>query len=163
LDSKDPNKRAQLIEELLSSPRYGRHMADIWQRYLLPRTSDNRQLKVEPLSHWLEESFNANKPWDQFVSELITASGTQDENAAVSENGRARPAKLPGSAKVVPAKFLQGEQPKLDTAAPYRPVLAKWLTSPENPYLARAMVNRLWAHFFGRGIVDPVDDMHDGN
>src|SRR5690242_15850565 len=42
LDSKDPNKRAKLIDELLSSPRYGRHMADVWVRYLLPRTSDNR-------------------------------------------------------------------------------------------------------------------------
>jgi hypothetical protein len=51
----------------------------------------------------------------------------------------------------------------LDKSAPYRPVLAKWLTSAENHFFARAMANRLWAHFFGRGIVDPVDDMHDGN
>ncbi|MCG8652046.1 MAG: DUF1549 and DUF1553 domain-containing protein [Pirellulales bacterium] len=36
--------------------------------------------------------------------------------------------------------------------------LAKWLTGPENPYFARATVNRVWSQFFGRGIVDPVDD-----
>ncbi|HTU90005.1 MAG TPA: DUF1553 domain-containing protein, partial [Gemmataceae bacterium] len=44
-----------------------------------------------------------------------------------------------------------------------RPVLAKWMTSPKNPYFSRARVNRLWAQFFGRGLVNPVDDMHDGN
>jgi hypothetical protein len=71
--------------------------------------------------------------------------------------------KLPVSAKFVPAKFLQGEQPKLRKDEPYRPVLAKWMTAPENPYFARAMVNKMWAHFFGRGLVNPVDDMHDAN
>ena len=38
LDSKEPNKRAKLIDELLASPAYGRHMADVWQALLLPRS-----------------------------------------------------------------------------------------------------------------------------
>ena len=63
----------------------------------------------------------------------------------------------------MPAKFLQGEQPKIDAAAPNRPVLAKWMTSADNPFFAAAMANRIWAHFFGRGLVNPVDDMHEGN
>src|SRR5258707_1271935 len=71
--------------------------------------------------------------------------------------------KLPEWAKVVPAKFLMGEQPKLDAKAPYRPVLAKWMTAPENPFFARAMTNRLWSQLFGRGFVNPIDNMHDGN
>jgi len=70
---------------------------------------------------------------------------------------------LPQGAKIVPAKFLQGEQPKLDPKEPYRPVLAKWITSPSNPFFAKAMVNRAWYQLFGRGIVNPVDDMHEGN
>jgi hypothetical protein len=70
---------------------------------------------------------------------------------------------LPQGAKIVPARFLQGEQPKLDPTEPYRPVLAKWITSPSNPYFAKAMVNRAWYQLFGRGIVNPVDDMHEGN
>jgi hypothetical protein len=37
--------------------------------------------------------------------------------------------------------------------------LAEWVTSSNNPYFARAAVNRLWAYFFGTGLVDPVDDM----
>lgn len=44
-----------------------------------------------------------------------------------------------------------------------RQVLSDWLTSRENPYFARATVNRLWAYFFGRGIVDPVDDFGVAN
>src|SRR5262249_21847101 len=46
---------------------------------------------------------------------------------------------------------------------PLRPVLAKWLTAPRNPFFARAMVNRIWGQLFGRGLIHPVDDMHEGN
>lgn len=60
-------------------------------------------------------------------------------------------------------KFLTGEEPKLDPAGPYRPALADWLTSQKNPYFAKSMVNRQWAHLFGRGLVNPVDDLHDKN
>jgi hypothetical protein len=59
-------------------------------------------------------------------------------------------------------KFLGGEQPDVagKTAAP---VLAEWLTAPENPYFATNVANRVWAHFFGRGIVEPVDDIRVSN
>jgi hypothetical protein len=70
---------------------------------------------------------------------------------------------LPESARTVPAKFLQAEQPSLNKSDPYRPVLAKWLTSPANPFFARSMVNRTWAQLLGRGFVNPIDDMHEGN
>src|SRR5262249_44973403 len=42
-----------------------------------------------------------------------------------------------------------------------RPVLAKWLTEPENKFFARAIVNRIWGQLFGSGIINPVDDMHE--
>ncbi len=44
-----------------------------------------------------------------------------------------------------------------------RPKLVEWLTSPTNPFFARSIVNRLWYHVVGRGIVDPVDDFRDTN
>jgi hypothetical protein len=44
-----------------------------------------------------------------------------------------------------------------------RLALADWLTKPGNPFFARTLVNRYWKHFFGRGIVDPEDDMRDTN
>jgi hypothetical protein len=63
----------------------------------------------------------------------------------------------------VPPKYLQGEEAKLASGDAARPALAKWMTSPQNPYFSRAMVNRVWAQFFGRGLVNPIDDMHEGN
>jgi hypothetical protein len=44
-----------------------------------------------------------------------------------------------------------------------RVALTHWLTDPDNPYFARAMVNRLWAHYFGRGLVDPPDGLAAAN
>jgi hypothetical protein len=70
---------------------------------------------------------------------------------------------FPDSAKKVNAKFLGGPEPKLNEREPYRPELAKWMTAPSNPFFARAMVNRTWAQLFGRGIVNPVDDLIETN
>ncbi len=44
-----------------------------------------------------------------------------------------------------------------------RLLLADWLANPNNPFFARAVANRYWAHFFGRGLVDPLDDMRVTN
>jgi hypothetical protein len=44
-----------------------------------------------------------------------------------------------------------------------REALARWLTAPENPFFARAMANRMWSYFLGRGIIDPVDDIRNSN
>jgi hypothetical protein len=54
---------------------------------------------------------------------------------------------------------LHGDTPKLVGKSEYRPILANWVTAPANPYFAKAMVNKVWANFFGRGIVNPIDDM----
>lgn len=65
---------------------------------------------------------------------------------------------IPGTEKVVPAKFLNGQEPSWEGASSNRAALAKWVVSPENPYFAKAAVNRIWAHHFGVGLVDPLDD-----
>jgi hypothetical protein len=65
---------------------------------------------------------------------------------------------IPGTNKVVQARFLTGAEPALDNQADPRIALAEWLTSRDNPYFARTAVNRIWAHFFGIGLIDPVDD-----
>ncbi len=66
---------------------------------------------------------------------------------------------FPESARNIAPKFLGGSYASVQTTEPYRPALAKWMTAPDNPFFARAFVNRTWAHLFGRGIVNPVDDM----
>jgi len=51
----------------------------------------------------------------------------------------------------------------LDAGGTRREQLSQWLTANENPYFARSIVNRYWSYFFGRGIIDPVDDIRAGN
>jgi hypothetical protein len=68
-----------------------------------------------------------------------------------------------GAGRVVPAKVLGGEPRQLDDAVPFRPEFVTWATAEGNPYFARAFVNRTWAQFFGRGLVNPVDNMHGDN
>lgn len=58
---------------------------------------------------------------------------------------------------------LEGEPLGLDSSKDRRLHLAEWLTSARNPYFARAIVNRVWANFMGRGLVDPVDDLRATN
>ena len=41
--------------------------------------------------------------------------------------------------------------------------LADWMSSPDNPYFAKALVNRYWKHFFKRGLIEPEDDIRDTN
>jgi hypothetical protein len=233
LDSKQPDKRARLIDELLASPSYGRHMGDLWQEVLLTqRDIYSRGLPDEPLVSWFAEGFNSNKPWDKQVTELLTSTGTQEQNGAttfflalrypdkindtvcrvflgiqlqcaqchnhpftswkrteywgmaaffakvddgapqklfkvkapnVVEASTIQKKRLPDSALKVSPRFLGGESPKLNNKEPYRPLLAQWLTSANNPYFARATVNRVWSQFFGRGLVNPVDNLCEEN
>jgi len=58
---------------------------------------------------------------------------------------------------------LDGAPLDLDDPADRRQHLAEWLTAPENPYFARAIVNRVWANFMGRGLVEPIDDLRATN
>lgn len=57
------------------------------------------------------------------------------------------------------------DQPAMDSHDPSdrRGSLANWLTSPENSYFSRAIVNRIWSNFMGIGLVDPVDDLRASN
>ena len=55
--------------------------------------------------------------------------------------------------------FLGGESLDADYQGDVLQVLANWMTSSTNPYFAIATVNRIWSHYFSKGIVDPVDDM----
>jgi hypothetical protein len=65
---------------------------------------------------------------------------------------------IPLPPKPLDATALSSEAPG-DT----RQYFAKWLTSPENPFFARNIVNRVWRNFMGRGLIEPVDDLRDTN
>jgi hypothetical protein len=255
LGSDDPAKRAKLIDELLASPDYGRHFADLWCDRINVK---DMPIYREPFIEWLAGSLNAGRGWDEIVSDVVTAEGRfnfitrgkrlgseqpqalllllnteqgqgkgPNAGALAGESGRlflgvqlqcaechdhpftetwkqtdfwglaaffgrvgaqnagqqqgmhwsespapagewvslAIPATaLKNVGQHVPGRLLgeaQDFQPAADELL--RQALARWMTAPSNPYFAKATANRMWAHFFGRGLVNPVDDMRPDN
>ncbi|HZN33892.1 MAG TPA: DUF1549 domain-containing protein [Pirellulaceae bacterium] len=68
----------------------------------------------------------------------------------------------PVGGRNMPPKFLGGAAP--DTAGKdRREIVAQWIASADNPYFSTSVANRVWAHFFGKGIVEPVDDIRVSN
>ncbi len=64
---------------------------------------------------------------------------------------------------VLEPKPLLGEVAKIEEDSDPRQALVDWMTAPDNPYFARVAVNRLWFELFGKGLVDPVDDIRATN
>jgi hypothetical protein len=69
----------------------------------------------------------------------------------------------PLTGKPQPPTPLDGEPLPFDSTEDRRVALAQWLTSPDNPYFSRSIANRVWANFFGVGLVEAVDDMRASN
>jgi hypothetical protein len=67
------------------------------------------------------------------------------------------------SGKLVRARFPRGEALPENVPMPYRTRLVDWLTARDNPWFARAAVNRFWAQLFGRGLVMPLDGFDERN
>jgi hypothetical protein len=73
------------------------------------------------------------------------------------------PTRNPRTGAVVPAHVLGTAPPAAPLPGDRRALLADWLTAPDNPWFARNLANRAWAHFLGRGLVEPVDDVRATN
>jgi hypothetical protein len=79
-----------------------------------------------------------------------------------SERGaRTRP--NPGTGRAPTPKALGGPEMPLRNGEDVRVKLAEWITAPDNPFFAKSFVNRVWAHYFGIGLVNPVDDFSLAN
>jgi hypothetical protein len=117
------------------------------------------QCHNHPFAEWKREQF-----WSfaAFFAGL-SRQGNGDFVAAGREMADRRELTIPGTEHVVQAAFLDGTAPKWSYNSGARATLADWMTRKDNPYFARAAVNRLWAYFFGTGIVDPVDEMVGGD
>jgi hypothetical protein len=71
--------------------------------------------------------------------------------------------KVQGSSRVITPKILGGEEVMLQQYNDPREPLMAWLRDKDNPYFAKAFVNRVWASYFNRGIVEPADDLNLAN
>ncbi|MDA7888172.1 DUF1549 and DUF1553 domain-containing protein [Akkermansiaceae bacterium] len=226
----DPAKRAKVVDTLLASPAYADYFAGKWSAILRNKRKDDLQTRGTYAFHsWIRSSLNENKPYDEMVRELVTATGEVGNSPAVawyrsvrdskeqmqdvaqiflgirmqcaqchhhpyekwSENDyygfeaffttvQRKPGEQPGEELIYHRRGnasarnprtglnlkptpLGGQALELPTHQDPRQPLADWLVSPENPFFARMLVNRYWKHFFGRGLVDPEDDLRVTN
>ena len=112
-----------------------------------------------PFERWTQDDYYG---FAAFFSRVRQKKATlpDDEVIFTAKDGDVR---QPRTGQVMKPKALGGpilEDPK----NPDRRIkLAAWLTSPENPFFAKSLVNRVWYHLVGRGIVEPVDDFRDSN
>lgn len=116
------------------------------------------QCHNHPFDRWTMDDYYS---FAAFFSQIGRKTG-EDYREIVVFNSFGGEVNHPVGGRVMPPKFLGG--PLAETAGKdRRAVLAKWLTSTDNPYFATSVANRVWAHFFGRGIVEPVDDIRVSN
>ncbi len=230
LADKSANKRDQLVDRLLASGDYADYFANKWSSVLRNRRRTPAHVKGTYAFHsWIRESLYQNKPYDEFVRDIVAASGDLVENPPVTwyrevntveqqvedtaqlflglriqcarchhhpfEKWSQRDyygfaaffsqvSKKPGSDQVE-LKLVHkrgeagatnpktgerlkptglGEEPlALSPQNDPRQSLADWMANAKNPFFAKSLVNRYWKHFFGRGIVDPEDDMRVTN
>jgi Protein of unknown function (DUF1553)/Protein of unknown function (DUF1549)/Bacterial Ig-like domain (group 2) len=230
LNSADPQKRAKLIDQLIARPEFAELWATRFSDLLRVGLLDQRAKGGRQMYSWLRKAVLEDKPYNQFATELITASGnlyfnptsnfyyitefSEPENIATNvsqvflgvriecarchnhpwekwtqedfwgfaaffgrmgvkdtyENDESEITLKPAG-EVISPKTKQRVQPKyLDGPAEterldedVREKLAAWITAPENPWFARAIVNRLFKYSMGRGIVEPADDFRVTN
>jgi len=229
LDSKDAQKRKELIDRLLSRDEYASFWALKWADVLRGNPATISERGVHSFHRYLVRAMAADRPMDGFARELLTSLGNTVNKPAANfyrisrtpEEAAETFAQLFLGVRVQCAKchnhpfesisqtdyfglaafFAQVErkQPRfgLDNEiiylAPGREVrhpttnktqepsafgtpagklasdddrrerLADWLTKPDNRYFAPSIVNRVWFHLVGRGIVEPIDDFRETN
>jgi hypothetical protein len=126
-------------------------------RILLGVRIECAQCHDHPQGHWSREQF-----WS-YAAFFAGLSQNRESTSGVREIFDKREMTIPGSSTVVEAEFLGGGIPQWKFNVGSRVTLAEWVIAPDNPYFAKAAVNRLWAHFFGIGLVDPEDDLRKDN
>ncbi len=137
------------------------------------------QCHDDPFESHTQEDFWGYAAWFARISRPQTALTSVSTVMRVHDTDRGD-VRLPESQLIVVPKFIgQDPDPDIDwdnhhldrdaavtaedRVVSRRQHLARWVTSPENPYFARATANRVWSHLMGRGIVDPVDGFGDMN
>jgi Protein of unknown function (DUF1549)/Protein of unknown function (DUF1553) len=242
LQTKESDKREKLVDYLLDHADYPKNFGTQWTVLLIGRGNQGRMVDRPALASWLRKQFAANRPWNDVVYDLVTATGSNKENGAVNftlahlEFGavpltsrttrlflgqqiqctqchdhpsnewkqgdfwginaffkglktEAKTAvsatglesydhtelhdvptdsfvqfdKRNGMVGIAFPRFLDGRKISQGTDVIRRTELGKLIVDSKSDYLARAMVNRMWAHFLGRGFVNPVDDLGPHN
>ncbi len=112
-----------------------------------------------PFERWTQDDYYG---FAAFFSQIGRKKGSLPDEEVVYATGSGD-VRQPRTGQKMKPKALGG--PVLDDppAQDRRVKLAAWLSSPSNPFFAKSLVNRIWYHLLGRGIVEPVDDFRDSN
>jgi len=115
-----------------------------------------------PFERWSQRDYVA---YASFFTSVGQKTLPDRVKAIRSQNGSDLP--HPRTKEKIPAAGLGESKPATETEpgprGNLRPALAEWMTGESNPFFARAIANRLWAHYLGRGLVEPVDDIRASN
>lgn len=113
-----------------------------------------------PFDHWKQEDFWG---YAAFFARLEQSNSRRAPTEVVLVDLDSGEVTLPDTKTIVPPRYPNGDPVNGDAGGTRRVQLAIWMASRDNPYLAKAAVNRVWAHLFGRGLIDPVDDIGEHN
>ncbi|MEC8506968.1 MAG: DUF1549 and DUF1553 domain-containing protein, partial [Planctomycetota bacterium] len=116
------------------------------------------QCHNHPFDRWTMDDYYS---FAAFFSQIGRKRGEDPRETIVFNSGSGEVRHLVGN-RVMTPKFLGGDVPDLK-GKDRREVLAGWLASAENPFFATNLSNVVWAHFFGRGIINDVDDVRVSN
>jgi hypothetical protein len=115
------------------------------------------QCHHHPFDRWSQTDYYGMSAY--FTSVTVSKSS----RGQVLLTTQASPTRHPRTGETILAHPLGGAMPAKPPEGDRRAQLADWLASPDNPWFARNLANRTWAHFLGRGLVEPVDDVRATN
>ena len=110
-----------------------------------------------PYDRWTQQDYHAMRGFFQQVTTKNSAVGL----ALLAEGNPT--IKHPRTGAVIRPYPLGESMPEKSPQGDRRHALANWMIHPENPYFARNLANRLWAHFLGKGLITPIDDLRETN
>lgn len=116
------------------------------------------QCHHHPSERWSQDDYTALASFFTGVRLKKLPNGTE---SVVSLGGKDLP--HPRTGEPVASRALGAPQAELEGVSDRRMALADWMTRPDNGFFATAIANRIWAHYLGRGLVEPVDDIRETN
>ena len=136
----------------------GQGAVEEYQKILKDLGLENTELRGNQLTNKLRDHLNEGKtvPFPEIASQRV-----QPTRANPNANAKAKARQQ--AAQAVTARVLGGEEKDLASVEDVRQPLMDWLRAKDNPYFAKAFVNRVWANYFNVGIVQPPDDLSLAN
>jgi len=137
----------------------GKITEDVSQTFLGVRFNCNK-CHDHPFERWTQDQYYE---FGAFFTRVAFKPGQQPGEQVVFTSYNGGEEMHPRTGAVMEPIVPFGTEPNVKKARVRQDAFAQWLTSEKNPLFAKSYVNRVWSYFFGRGIIDPVDDIRASN